>query len=347
MWTRPSSGPPLSRRWRAQARPPRGRRGPDILSIGTLHEVKGQAVLVDACRVLAARGVAIRARFVGDGPGPDHARGADRGGGPRRSGSQLLGTRTRGRDRRRCSPSTDVLVAPSVPTAVRQTGRHPGRAHGGDGQWRSRRGQPPLGHPRARESTARTAAFSARRRERPRRPRSSSSLPTPPFAIGSVGRHASTAAARLRCRSQRRAPRRSHSGRRRETGHVLADGAVTRLDLCRLPPGRPRSGPLARRNRSIPGQARRRVSVVIAAHNEASVIGRRIQNLLDLDYPADRLEVIVASDGSTDSTVATATAVASDRARVLDLDRVGKADALNAAVAVCDRRDPGLLRRQQ
>jgi glycosyltransferase involved in cell wall biosynthesis len=76
------------------------------------------------------------------------------------------------------------------------------------------------------------------------------------------------------------------------------------------------------------------VSVVIAAHNEARVIGRRIENLVALDYPADRLEVIVASDGSTDSTVATASAAASGRARVLDLDRVGKAEALNAAVAV-------------
>ena len=75
------------------------------------------------------------------------------------------------------------------------------------------------------------------------------------------------------------------------------------------------------------------VSVVIAAHNEAPVIRRRIENLLGLDYPADRLEVIVASDGSTDGTVAAASAVASDRARVLDLGRVGKADALNAAVA--------------
>jgi glycosyltransferase involved in cell wall biosynthesis len=74
------------------------------------------------------------------------------------------------------------------------------------------------------------------------------------------------------------------------------------------------------------------VSVVIAAHNEAPVIGRRMENLLGLDYPADRLEVIVASDGSTDATVAAASAVASDRVRVLDLGRVGKADALNAAV---------------
>ena len=75
------------------------------------------------------------------------------------------------------------------------------------------------------------------------------------------------------------------------------------------------------------------VSVVIAAHNEAGVIGQRIENVLGLDYPADRLEVIVASDGSTDATVAIASAVTSDRARVLDMGRVGKADALNAAVA--------------
>jgi len=45
------------------------------------------------------------------------------------------------------------------------------------------------------------------------------------------------------------------------------------------------------------------VSVLIAAHNEAAVIGARIENCLALDYPADRLEIVVASDGSTDATV--------------------------------------------
>ena len=38
-----------------------------ILSIGTLHEVKGQAHLVEACRRLRDRGVAVRCRFIGDG----------------------------------------------------------------------------------------------------------------------------------------------------------------------------------------------------------------------------------------------------------------------------------------
>ena len=75
------------------------------------------------------------------------------------------------------------------------------------------------------------------------------------------------------------------------------------------------------------------VSVVIAAHNEAPVIRRRIENLVGLDYPADRMEIIVASDGSTDGTVTIAASVAPERVRVLDLARVGKAAALNEAVA--------------
>ena len=75
------------------------------------------------------------------------------------------------------------------------------------------------------------------------------------------------------------------------------------------------------------------VSVVIAARNEAASIGARLDNLAALDYPLDRLEVVVASDGSDDDTVAIARRRAGERVTVLDLGRVGKADALNAAVA--------------
>lgn len=75
------------------------------------------------------------------------------------------------------------------------------------------------------------------------------------------------------------------------------------------------------------------VTVVIAAHEEAAAIGARIDNLLALDYPADRLQVVVASDGSTDATVAEARRRGDPRVTVLDLGRVGKAAALNAAVA--------------
>ncbi len=73
------------------------------------------------------------------------------------------------------------------------------------------------------------------------------------------------------------------------------------------------------------------VSVIVAAHNEASNIGARLDNLAAQTYPTDRLEILVASDGSTDDTVAIASSRA--RVRVLDLPRVGKPAALNAAVA--------------
>jgi cellulose synthase/poly-beta-1,6-N-acetylglucosamine synthase-like glycosyltransferase len=44
------------------------------------------------------------------------------------------------------------------------------------------------------------------------------------------------------------------------------------------------------------------VSLIIACHNEEGVIGEKIENSLELDYPADKLEIIVFSDGSTDKT---------------------------------------------
>jgi cellulose synthase/poly-beta-1,6-N-acetylglucosamine synthase-like glycosyltransferase len=44
------------------------------------------------------------------------------------------------------------------------------------------------------------------------------------------------------------------------------------------------------------------VTVIIAAHNEESVVARRLENLLSLDYPRERLEIVVSSDSSTDRT---------------------------------------------
>ena len=42
--------------------------------------------------------------------------------------------------------------------------------------------------------------------------------------------------------------------------------------------------------------------MVVALHNEEEVIGEKLENSLALDYPADRLEIVFASDGSTDAT---------------------------------------------
>ena len=60
------------------------------------------------------------------------------------------------------------------------------------------------------------------------------------------------------------------------------------------------------------------------------MIERKVRDALALDYPRGRLEVIVASDGSTDRTVELARAAGADQ--VLDLPRGGKVAALNAAV---------------
>ena len=78
------------------------------------------------------------------------------------------------------------------------------------------------------------------------------------------------------------------------------------------------------------------VSVVIAAHNEARWIQAKLDNLLGLDYPPDRLQVIIATDGCDDGTDAIARACGDGRVHVLRLPRVGKAGALNAAVGAGD-----------
>jgi cellulose synthase/poly-beta-1,6-N-acetylglucosamine synthase-like glycosyltransferase len=50
------------------------------------------------------------------------------------------------------------------------------------------------------------------------------------------------------------------------------------------------------------GHAQPLISVIVAAHNEESVIEAKIKNLLSSDYPRERVEVLIGSDGSSDST---------------------------------------------
>jgi cellulose synthase/poly-beta-1,6-N-acetylglucosamine synthase-like glycosyltransferase len=74
------------------------------------------------------------------------------------------------------------------------------------------------------------------------------------------------------------------------------------------------------------------VSVIIAAYNEEAVIADRLENALALDYPSERLQIIVASDGSTDATDEIVARYASRGVRLLSLPRQGKIRALDAAV---------------
>ena len=74
------------------------------------------------------------------------------------------------------------------------------------------------------------------------------------------------------------------------------------------------------------------VTILFAAYNEEAEIVNKLANLRALDYPAERINVVIASDGSTDETASCARAHADERTQVLDLPRGGKNAALNAAL---------------
>jgi glycosyltransferase involved in cell wall biosynthesis len=93
------------------SRPPSALR---VLCVGTLHEVKGQAHLVEACRLAVEHGVDVTCRLVGDGP--DRAMLERRVVATGLDGRVvLLGSRTRAQVAAELAEA-DVLVAPSVPT---------------------------------------------------------------------------------------------------------------------------------------------------------------------------------------------------------------------------------------
>jgi cellulose synthase/poly-beta-1,6-N-acetylglucosamine synthase-like glycosyltransferase len=77
-----------------------------------------------------------------------------------------------------------------------------------------------------------------------------------------------------------------------------------------------------------------RVSLIVAAYDEEESIAAKVANALALDYPRDRLQVIVASDGSADSTAERARSAGADL--VLELPRGGKIAAQNAGAERAD-----------
>jgi poly-beta-1,6-N-acetyl-D-glucosamine synthase len=76
------------------------------------------------------------------------------------------------------------------------------------------------------------------------------------------------------------------------------------------------------------------VSLIVPAYNEAHVIHAKVENCLQLDYPEDRLEILIASDGSTDGTTdVIRDAAAAGKVRgVLYPERRGKMAVLNDLV---------------
>jgi cellulose synthase/poly-beta-1,6-N-acetylglucosamine synthase-like glycosyltransferase len=91
--------------------------------------------------------------------------------------------------------------------------------------------------------------------------------------------------------------------------------------------GRGRSAPP---RRAVPPGAEPDVSLIVAAYKEEATIAAKVANALELDWPRDRLEVVVAVDGDADDTARVARDAGADV--VLELPRGGKIRSQDAAV---------------
>ncbi len=90
----------------------------------------------------------------------------------------------------------------------------------------------------------------------------------------------------------------------------------------------------SRRRKAEPGYLPS-ISVLIAARNEAAGIGRKLEQTLALDYPADKLEILVLSDASTDATDEIVEACGDSRVRLLRMpQRQGKTQAQNQGARI-------------
>lgn len=80
-----------------------------------------------------------------------------------------------------------------------------------------------------------------------------------------------------------------------------------------------------------------KVAVLISAYNAEKSICARIENLVECDYPAERMAIVIASDGSTDGTIRQARESEVSNLTVFDFkERLGKAATLVRAIAMID-----------
>lgn len=85
------------------------------------------------------------------------------------------------------------------------------------------------------------------------------------------------------------------------------------------------------------------MTIVLTVHNEEDVIVERLNNLLSLNYPQDLLEVLVASDGSTDKTDALVESISQDEPRVKLLQTAGGGKSLTQNKAIPEARGEIIL----
>jgi cellulose synthase/poly-beta-1,6-N-acetylglucosamine synthase-like glycosyltransferase len=102
--------------------------------------------------------------------------------------------------------------------------------------------------------------------------------------------------------------------------------------ILKLIPARPAEKIPVNENNDLP-----RLSLVITAHNEEARIREKLENTLEIDYPRDRLDIIVASDFSTDATDSIVESYADQGVRLVRADeRKGKEYAQLCAIRASD-----------
>ncbi len=81
------------------------------------------------------------------------------------------------------------------------------------------------------------------------------------------------------------------------------------------------------------GEMKPDVAMIISCYNEAEVISKKLENTLELDYPQERFQIIVVSDGSDDGTDEAVKAFKDERIQLIRQEgRLGKTMGINLAM---------------
>lgn len=80
------------------------------------------------------------------------------------------------------------------------------------------------------------------------------------------------------------------------------------------------------------------ITIVLSAYNEERTLARAVESIFDSDYPAERLHILIGSDGSQDGTAEIARAIESkdSRVRFVEFGRMGKNFVLNKLIPMAE-----------
>lgn len=86
----------------------------------------------------------------------------------------------------------------------------------------------------------------------------------------------------------------------------------------------------------LPDEELPSIAFIIAARNEEDIIADKLENTFALRYPKDRLRILVAANGCSDNTASIVKSFASRGVELLEYGAIGKTEAQNRAVQLCD-----------